>query len=260
MPIDYKAKAEKVTATYRLQLEEIRGNNDLNARAKARRIKNLYKESNDELKRLEAANEKQKVTHRQVLERKVWGPPVAKLTGSDAISWRDAEDRAAKLIPDYSDPSRAATDWEGEARAKLERAISAGDDFQVRAIVNVAMQWRWLSVVDAYADTSDCVDEISELWNTTPAIDNPQAMRNEQFDWDFLNFNVTAPEELGQPSEEEETAKDRSDRIGKDFAAALMEGQSEGNLTAGFGGQAGFGSAPGSVNSAAHDAGSWGVE
>lgn len=264
MPIDYKAKAEKVAEDYRVQLDSIRSEPDLNDRAKARKIKALHADTTEALADLKGKHEWQRKTHRQTLERKVWGPPIKNLTGSDMIAWRDAEDRARALTPtNYTDDPQSFYRNEEKALEMVNRAINSGDTFLVRAVVNVAMENRWPDVVNAYADTTDYRDEVAELWNLDPTIDSPGTPADRAgIDWDSAHFEIygAEPPELRQPSEVEESAKSRSDRLGKDFAAALLEGQSEGDLTAGFGGQAGFGNAPGSVNSSAHDAGSWGVE
>lgn len=82
------------------------------------------------------------------LERRLFGSPTP-VTGADAVSMRDANDRASQL----TDP--------GEALSMMQTALMTGDDLLARAIARQAYGMRnsplgalggWGDVLDAYAE------------------------------------------------------------------------------------------------------------
>ena len=239
---DYIQQSQDAIETYRAELDAIRADTTLSNNGRRAKIDAAYRTARETVDHAKEKHEWTRQTQRQKLERKVFGPPTKTLTGADAISWRDAQDRAAKLLPsNYTDPTVDNASLEAEALTLLNRALQSGDDHLARAVVNVAFDMRWADVADTYAQASADTDTVVELWNTA-------TNEGRGIDLDELNFMLDQPKELNLPPEPEpinyQANAARRQQLGRDFADALTEGMADltteaGRPSAGFGTPAG---------------------
>ncbi|MFI7168181.1 hypothetical protein [Rhodococcoides fascians] len=234
---DYIQQSQDAIETYREQLDAIRADTTLSNNGRRQQIAAAYDTAREAVDYAAEKHQWTKNTQRQKLERKVFGPPTKTLTGADAISWRDAQDRAAKLLPsNYSEPVDSSV-LEAEALGLLNRALQSGDDHLARAIVTVAFDMRWAEVADAYATASPDTDTVVELWDTA-------TNEGRGIDLESLNFMLDHPKELNLPPEPEPTNyaanAAKQQQLGRAFADALTDGMTEltteaGRPSAGFG-------------------------
>ncbi|OZD81824.1 hypothetical protein CH260_10345 [Rhodococcus sp. 05-2256-B2] len=221
---DYIARSQDAIENYREQLDTIRADTTLSNNGRRAKIASAYDAAREIVDHSKEKHEWTKQAQRQKLERKVFGPPTTTLTGADAISWRDAQDRAAKLLPaSYSEPVDNDV-LQGEALGLLNRALQSGDDHLARAIVTVAFDMRWADVADAYAQASPDTDTVVELWDA--ATDEGRGIDLEEF-----NFILDQPKELNLPPEPEPVNYAanamKQQQLGRDFADALTEGMAD---------------------------------
>lgn len=221
---DYIARSQDAIETYREQLDAIRADTTLSNNGRRAKIASAYDAAREIVDHSKEKHEWTKQAQRQKLERKVFGPPTKMLTGADAISWRDAQDRAAKLLPaSYSEPVDNDV-LQAEALGLLNRALQSGDDHLARAIVTVAFDMRWADVADAYATASPDTDTVVELWDT--ATNEGRGIDLEEF-----NFILDQPKELNLPPEPEPinhmANAVKQKQLGQDFADALTEGMAD---------------------------------
>ncbi|OZF57015.1 hypothetical protein [Rhodococcus sp. 14-2470-1a] len=238
---DYIKKSQDAINTYLEQLDAIRADTTLSKNGRREQIATIYDTARTAVDHAAEKHQWTKNTHRQKLERTVFGPPTKTLTGSDAISWRDAQDRAQRLLPSsYADaPDNSVL--EAEALAVLNRALQSGDDHLARAVVTVAFDMRWADVADTYAQASPDTDTVVELWNV--ATNDGRGIDLESF-----NFMLDQPDELNTPPDPEprnyaaEAAHQK--QLGRQFADALTNSADDltttpGRPSAGFGTPAG---------------------
>ena len=174
------ATPEDLRATADARYAEIRNNPDLSQEAKRRAIAKFYlvtKAGVDKLKSdLDAATN----GRQEALARQLYGIP-APADGSVAISYRDAQDRAGKA------------EDESAAIALVNRAMVAGDDLQVRALLEVGYSNAWSGVINAYTDRDPTKEAIAEeLWDLTTVSGKPA---NNIFTG-YLNYLTPQPPEL----------------------------------------------------------------
>ena len=227
---DYIARSQDAIETFREQLDAIRADTTLSNNGRRAKIASAYDAARDVVDHSKEKHEWTKQAQRQKLERKVFGPPTKTLTGADAISWRDAQDRAAKLLPaSYSEPVDNDV-LQADALGLLNRALQSGDDHLARAIVTVAFDMRWAEVADAYAQASPDTDTVVELWDA--ATNEGRGIDLEEF-----NFILDQPKELNTAPQPEpvnhmaNAAKQK--QLGQDFADALTEGMADLTTNAG---------------------------
>lgn len=238
---DYIQRSQDAIATYREQLDSIRADTTLSKNGRRQQIAVIYETAREAVDHAAEKHQWTKNTHRQKLERTVFGPPTKTLTGSDAISWRDAQDRAAKLLPSSYTDAPDNSVLEAEALTLLNRALQSGDDHLARAIVTVAFDMRWADVADTYAQASNDTDTVVELWNTA-------TNEGRGIDLESFNFMLDQPKELNLPPEPEPTnftaQAAKQQQLAREFADALTEGTDDLTTTpsrpsAGFGQPAG---------------------
>ncbi|WP_186626598.1 hypothetical protein [Rhodococcus sp. BP22] len=228
---NYLDTAEEAIEGYKGKLDAIRANTNLSATGRRQQIAAAYDTARETVDYARGKHEWTKQAHRQRLERKVFGPSTKTLTGADAISWRDAQDRAAKLLPtSYSEPHNNAA-LEAEALTTLNRALQSGDDHLARAIVTVAFDQRWADVANAYSNAVANPDVVVELWNSATG-------DGTGFDVDEMNFYLDKPKELNLPEPAEpvdynarQTQLGRA-QFGREFADALTTSANELTTTA----------------------------
>ncbi|OZF00560.1 hypothetical protein [Rhodococcoides fascians] len=238
---DYIQRSQDAIESYRQQLDAIRADTTLSKNGRREKIAAIYDTARDTVDHSKEKYGWTKKAERQKLERKVFGPPTKTLTGADAISWRDAQDRAAKILPDaYADASDSSV-LEADALHLLNRALRDGDDHLARAVMTVAFDMRWAEVADTYALASPDSDAVVELW---------EAATNEGRGIDLAEFNfmLDQPTELNTPPEPEPlnhaASAARQKQLGRDFADALADNTADltttpGRPSAGFGTPAG---------------------
>lgn len=133
-----------------------RANKSLSAEGQKRYIAAAYVRAKAKLQQIQQAERTTNATTRSSLERRLFGVP----NGVDAISFRDAQDRADRL------------ENVDQAKALLARAHRNGDVALERAVLGKGFEVGWVEVVDAYiecrpADT-EAIDQLIGL-NATEA-------------------------------------------------------------------------------------------
>ena len=137
-------------AEYNRALDDVRGDASLSELGKTQMIALAWTNTRAEIARLEQLDFDTNVKRYNDIERQVFG--TAATSGADAVSFRDATDRADKL-----DSPEAA------ARA-LGNAELSGDAILAKAVVMRAWQAGWDAVVDRYAVNHPTVtDKLTEL-------------------------------------------------------------------------------------------------
>ncbi|QEM47176.1 hypothetical protein [Mycolicibacterium grossiae] len=144
-------------AAYTKACDDVRGDISLSELGKQQLIARAWVNTKTEIARLQQADFDTLVTRYNKLERQVFGT-AADSAGADAVSFRDAVDRASKLDND-------------EAAAKLlGTAELSGDTILAKAVVMRAWEARWNDVVDHYAvnhaTVADTLAELVSLRNT----------------------------------------------------------------------------------------------
>jgi hypothetical protein len=136
------------------RLEEIAGDPDITAEAKARRIRPVYEEAKAAESRLLAEVRDELKFRVRSAERKAFAPP--NLFGADPalaqMNARDAFDRAAR------------TNDQKELEATLERADLLGDNTLMRAVAWRASELRAEGVVRRYLDSDEGARKTYEAW------------------------------------------------------------------------------------------------
>lgn len=137
-------------AAYRKALDEIRGDISLSELGKQQLMARAWTNTRAELARLTQLDFDTHVARYDTLEKSVFGTTAT--SGADAVSARDADDRAGRL-----DNAESALD----ALLKTERN---SDPVLARAIVLRAWEMGWDTVVDRYAITHPKVtSQLAEL-------------------------------------------------------------------------------------------------
>lgn len=160
-----RERAERIQQTYAATVARIRSDHDLTDEARGRRLAEAWRTTRAKLDELRTAEQTRLAKREQELERKLFG--TGWLDGaSEAISNRDAQDRASRL---------ARSD---EATRLLRRAEQNGDQALARAIAHHALQQSrqapspqasrdWDSVVGAFLDarphTAPVVEELAMI-------------------------------------------------------------------------------------------------
>ncbi|MGW7604480.1 hypothetical protein [Streptomyces antimycoticus] len=177
------ATPESIRADYDRTVTRIRARQDLSAQARQVSIARAYNKAQEQMAQVQQADTARYNRQRQFLERKLFGN-TGDINGSQALSSRDARERAAKL----SDAR--------EATAAFERAKRDGDTDFARAIAAHAadqaampiMGDAWQPIVQQYAESSPAkADTYNEL----------ASMRQPGTGMDF-QYVVPSPSELGR--------------------------------------------------------------
>ncbi|MEU6114901.1 hypothetical protein ABZ840_10280 [Streptomyces sp. NPDC047117] len=181
---DRKQQYEQVYGKLQADVEGVRGRRDITPQAKRVAIARAYAQARDKLRAAQQADVDAYQSKRTGLERRLFG--AEKATGTDAISRRDARDRAKK----FEDPT--------EAIGAFKHAQRDGDSVLAQAIALHAAEMatspvgrvdpKWQGVVSAYAESSpgkaDIYRELTELRSPTTFAEAPY-------------YSVMKPSELG---------------------------------------------------------------
>lgn len=174
---------EDLRATAEAAYAKARNNADLSADAKRRAIATAYLAAKTALDKLRTDLEAATDGRRDALAKQIYGIPAADATTS--ISYRDAQDRADAKAED-----------ESTAIALINRAMVAGDDLYVRALLEVAYSNQWAGVINAWTDRNPTkADNAQELWDLTTNSGQPNTLRG------YLTYYAPVPAELASLSE-----------------------------------------------------------
>lgn len=158
----FNASPETLRAEFQRTVDNVRNRRDLSGQAQQVAIARAYKAARDGLARAQENDTERYHRQRNFLERKLFGNS-DDVGGNNAISSRDARDRAAKL----TDPQEAADAY--------NRAQRDGDRDLTRAIAAHAADYAshptappgWQNIVGHYAQTrpalADTYKELSEM-------------------------------------------------------------------------------------------------
>jgi hypothetical protein len=183
IPQHVSEKAEAIQARLNSRISAARSNADLTADGKTKEMARAYLEADEAMTKLKDAWQGGSEKDVVALGRDIFGSTSA--AGVDAISSRDADDRAASL-----DNAQAALDL-------LERAEENGDSVLARAIAQRAYRNRsdvfggWEAVLDAYTTSRP---EVAEKIH---ALDDA---RRNTIRTNFaagITFSLNKPAELG---------------------------------------------------------------
>lgn len=152
-------KAAAIQAAFNAKVTSIRSDGDLTVEARTRRLAQAWADANTKMTALQESWSGTSQQTADNLTRQAFGD--ARLSGADAISVRDADDRASRI----DDPA--------EAMSLLERAENNGDGVLARALASHAFNnsrnqpfgaGGWSDVVDAYTATRPTVArQIAEI-------------------------------------------------------------------------------------------------
>ena len=178
-----RRRAQKIQDRYHARAKEIRASADLSLEGKQRQLALVYKESRAQLDQLRVAEQTRLERRYAELERRLHGLD-GKLSGADAISARDALDRALQLkTPE-------------EAHALLARAEATGDDSLARAVASVASSRSfsddlgangWDDVTRHYVDARPSMQPVVEELAQIERLSKRQA---------FSAFSLVPPSEV----------------------------------------------------------------
>ena len=145
-----RQKIVALRAAYNAALADIRGDASLSELGKTQMIARAWTNTRAEIARLSQLDFDAQVKRYNDVERQVFGP--AATSGADAVSFRDAVDRADRL----ENPDAALK--------ALGNAELSGDQVLAKAVVMRAWQADWSTVVDQYAVNHPTVtDKLAEL-------------------------------------------------------------------------------------------------
>ena len=159
IPQDVAAKAGSIQEALNRDVQAHRSNGDLTPEARLRYLAIAYTRAEAQMTQLRESWGGASVETVESLSRKVFG--AAASSGMDAISARDAGDRAAQI------------EDADEAMRLLRWADDNGDEVLARAVAQHAFNNRqhffggdWASVVDAYAETRpEVAEQIVQIAN-----------------------------------------------------------------------------------------------
>lgn len=139
---------DEIREAYARKVEQIRNRQDLTVQAKQVAMARAHKTASQQIGQLRDADRQQYQERRATLEKRLFGS--RELAGMDALSARDAREKAAKL----TDPQ--------EAQAAYSRALRDGDRDYARAIAAHAADQAsvplfgaaWVPVVETHAENT----------------------------------------------------------------------------------------------------------
>ncbi|MEN4476865.1 hypothetical protein [Mycolicibacterium cosmeticum] len=145
-----RQRINDLRTAYREACDSVRGDASLSELGKQQMLARAWSNTRAEIARLAQLDFDTQVTRFNDLEKQVFGTTAN--SGADAVSFRDATDRAEKL--DSADAAIKA----------LGTAELSGDTILAKAIVLQAWQRDWSAVVDQYAVTNPTItDKLAEL-------------------------------------------------------------------------------------------------
>jgi hypothetical protein len=139
-------KAGQIKEQLRRDVESIRNDPRFTDEAKRVQLARAYRDAKREMTKLRTAQADSAQQEREQLERRLFGidrfvnlsnPHESRATL--AVSYRDAQDRAARL------------DQDG-ALGLIGRAVRSGDEILARVVLERAVEQNWIDVLNAYAE------------------------------------------------------------------------------------------------------------
>jgi hypothetical protein len=178
-PTPHAKEAEDRKAFFNERITDIRADKNLSQQGKTTLISELYTELTGHLKTLQAEEKAAREAKVDGLRRTLFG-----LSGSTdantAISYRDAQDRAASL------------ENEDAALTRLEQARLSNDDVLTQAIVAHAVSSRWTQVINTWAELNPTkAPKLEELYAST--VDEKDVKHLMQMGW---TYSTAAPAEV----------------------------------------------------------------
>ncbi|ANJ07152.1 hypothetical protein [Streptomyces parvulus] len=176
---------EQIREQYNRKIEKIRGREDLTPQAKQVAMARAHQTAAEQIAAVREADQRQYEQRRQTLEKRLFGN--RELSGTDALSARDARERAAQ----YTHPD--------EALKAYQRAQRDGDKDMMRALGSMAadqaalpvLGQAWYGLVEAHAAaTPGYAGNLEEL----RGLHNPDDFRATTY------VTPDVPSELGRMS------------------------------------------------------------
>jgi hypothetical protein len=153
------------------ETETIRGHKGYSDTGRRLELAKAYRKTRTQAAALREEFTAENRARRRELEKRLFGIP----SGGDAAAYRDAVDRAEKVINAEA------------AEAMLARALRTGDDLLARAVADRARQLGANNVVQSYADDAGMTNALEQLG---------QVQTGEKGIGVTVLFGVRAPEEL----------------------------------------------------------------
>jgi hypothetical protein len=176
-------QAQRIQSRYSENLDGIRTDKSLSDEGKKQAIATEYEATQKQLKSLREEADRAATTRRHDLQRRAFGI-VGNTDPQTAISYRDAQDRAAGIEPRD----------ESAALSLMHRASLSGDTILAKAIAARATDNGWGEVLQAYAEmdpaAAQAIDELAAISNA-----NSSRGRTAQFHAQLL-FSASKPREL----------------------------------------------------------------
>jgi hypothetical protein len=177
-----REQAARVIANANSRYAAVRTRTDLSDLGKSANIAAMHLRTKAKLTGLAQSEKDRRASDRKDAETTLYGLPRQPLSGADAISQRDAADRAAAL----STPTSAAT--------LLDRAQRSGDVHLASAVAQRAAQSGWREVLKQYVGDDAGKREALDTINTHNAtVDTPQ----DKMTADMIFRSGTPPEVKG---------------------------------------------------------------
>jgi hypothetical protein len=201
------SEADDLRDQAQTEYDKIRNITDLTPEARLRAIAKAYLNVRGQLSDLGNATQRAVVGNQEALERKLFGIPDAN-NPSAMISYRDAQDRAARL------------DLESDAIAMLTRASVSGDDLLVRALLEAGYTNAWTNLINTYTAAHPAMEAAAEqLWDIITRKQAPAIVTN------FTYYAPTPPELAGFSDFKIQEIADNAPVSSQAFATALGSGQ-----------------------------------
>ncbi|REJ06297.1 hypothetical protein DY023_06610 [Microbacterium bovistercoris] len=175
-------RLDKRKETFYSEAARVRNDPRLNDAAKRTDIAKLYRAAQQDVDALHAEERKLTSDEQQRIERQVFG--IRDSDPSALIAYRDAQDRAARLVFGQQDT----------AREMLRSATLSGDSTLAAAVVAKAFTYGWTDIIDSYREANprqaNDIDDLAEL--------SSWVQKNES---DFFRgyvgtFHISEPQEL----------------------------------------------------------------
>jgi len=177
--------ASEARSASRQRTDAIRADKRLTPEAKRAAIAREYLQTKQEVQALKAAESTQRASRRSELTKSLFGLE-GFTTAQDAISYRDAQDRADSI----------PANGEEKALTLLKRAELSGDSILTKALINRALEAGWVNVANSYIEANPYQGRhLEELW----ALQEPAPMSAAALQAQIVEeatFEVPKPDEI----------------------------------------------------------------
>jgi hypothetical protein len=158
-----REQAARVIASANSRYAAVRARTDLSDIGKQAQIAAIHVRTRAKLADLHQSERDQRTSERSDAETMLYGLPTRQLTGADAISRRDADDRADALTTPHA------------AASLLTRAQRTADRHLAGAVAQKAANNGWRDVLDQYiGNDTDKRDAYDTLVEHNQTVDTPQ--------------------------------------------------------------------------------------